>query len=222
MATAEAERGVDQWVSLPALWEDYEGLLCTRGERNRPRYIFVDGRLTVVSPGAHHEFWKTRLGALLETLLVELGIDFHAAGGVTLLTTVRPRTGVEADETYYLTHIDRIVGKKELVMGQDPPPDLVVEVVVSHPEHDAVAAYRTFGVREVWLCKDGGLEFLVLGADGEYARSRSSALLPFLLADEFAPWVYRQDPTGERRVRLEFRAWVEATLAPRHRPEADA
>ncbi|MCA1684377.1 MAG: Uma2 family endonuclease, partial [Planctomycetia bacterium] len=101
--------------------------------------------------------------------------------------------GTEPDTSYYLTHINHLRGKRKVVMGQDPPPDLVVEVVVSHPEGDALEAYRRFGVREVWVCKESGLEFLVLGADGQYAGSPVSACFPFLTSEELAPWVYRDD-----------------------------
>jgi Uma2 family endonuclease len=222
MPATRDQPGADRWVCQPATWEDYEVLLRRRGEKSRPRYIFCDGRLTVVSPGVHHESWKTRLGALIACILDQLEVDSYALGSVTLLMSRGSRAGVEADETFYLNNIERVVGKKDLVMGEDPPPDLVVEVVVSHPEHDALEVYRRFGVREVWVCKDGGLEFLVLGPDGRYEPSPTSALVPCVIADELAPWVYRVDPRGDRQIRQEFRAWVDATLVPRHRPDADA
>ncbi|MGE3819884.1 MAG: Uma2 family endonuclease [Isosphaeraceae bacterium] len=205
----------DQWVHLPAPWGAYRRLLRARGENGRPRYVFMDGRLTIVSPGHRHESLKTRLTALIDEILVGLSIDFHASGEVTLLQSRRPRTGAEADATYYLTRIDEIRGKADLVMGEDPPPDLAVEVVVSHPEHDAIEAYRRFGVREVWVCRRTGLEFLTLGRDGRYQASSTSAVLPFLASEELEPWVFRDDPPSETQIRRAFRAWVQETLAPR-------
>ena len=213
--------GMDHWVQFPATWEIYLGMLNSRGEKSRPKYTYVHCMITVVSPGTFHEVAKKRLGGLIEDILVGLMIDYYATGEVTLLKNLRPRTGNEADESYYLTNIDKVFGKKDLMMGQDPPPDLMVEVVVSHPEADALEAYRLFKVREVWVLKDTGLEFLALGDDGRYSPTPTSTLLPFLTSEELTPWVVRQGPEGDMPARRQFRAWVEDTLAPRHRPAAD-
>ena len=53
MATATIV-GTDTCISIPATWELYLGLLEARGERNRPKYTFVDWRLTVVLPEMNH------------------------------------------------------------------------------------------------------------------------------------------------------------------------
>ena len=220
MSLTMIDLGVDDWLCAPATWEAYTALAESRGEKGRPRYIFLDGRLTVVSPGNLHEALSARLCDLIHEIVVEFGVFCHPLARVTLLKSAGSKEGTEADATYYFTNFDRVVGKRTLVMGVDPPPDLVVEVVVSHPEHDALEAYRRFGVREVWVAKESGLEFLVLGADGRYEASPVSACLPFLRADELVPWVFRDDPPSATRVLQLFRAWAAETLAPRHRPEA--
>src|SRR5438128_2698623 len=137
MSTTASQRGHDVWQSVPATWGAYLRLLRARGERNRPKYTFVHGRLTIVSPGMSHELLKTRLAWFVDEVLLGLLIDCQPTGQVTLLKTVRPRTGTESDASYYLTNLDQIRGKKDLVMGQDPPPDLAIEVVVSHPAKGA-------------------------------------------------------------------------------------
>lgn len=214
--------GSDGWVRFPATWEIYTALLDARGERGRPRYIYLDGRMTVVSPGVPHESFTVRISHLIYEIVTVLSIACRPLGQVTLLKASESQEGIEADSTYYLTNLERLRGKRKLVMGEDPPPDLVVEVVISHPEADALEAYRRFGVREVWVCKESGLEFLVLGADGQYAASTASACFPFLTSEELAPWVYRDDLDDETQVSKLFRAWVEQTLLPRHRPAGNA
>lgn len=213
--------GSDLWVQMPASWDDYLALSKTRGDHRRPRYTFIDGRLTVVSPGQPHEWIKTRLGWLIEEMFLALEIDFHATGSVTLLKSKNREAGTEADESYYLANIARVMGKKNLVMGEDPAPDLTVEVVISHDEDDAIEAYRLFGVREVWIVKDGELMFLSLNDHGRYVVTPTSLMIPRLSVDEIASWVFRQDLTGERRIRLDFRAWVEQALVLRHRNNED-
>jgi Uma2 family endonuclease len=203
---------------VPATWGAYKRLLKARGERAQPRYTFVDGRLTIVTKGLTHEWTTSRIGWLIEEILVSLLIEFLPSREVTLFKSSGSRAGNEADESYYLTNINRVRRKKNLVMGRDPAPDLTVEVVVSHPEDDALEAYRRFGVREVWVCKEAELEFLVLGADGQYSASPTSALLPFLASAELAEWLFREDFASEAPLRHAFRAWVAGTLAPRHHP----
>ena len=210
--------GFDQWVRVPATWETYKRLLKLRGERGQPKYTFVDGRLTIVTKGLNHEWTTSRIGWLIEEILVSLLIDFLPSREVTLFKSSGSRAGNEADESYYLTNINRVRRKKNLVMGRDPAPDLAVEVVVSHPEDDALESYRRFGVREVWVCKEAELEFLVLGADGQYAASPTSALLPFLASAELADWLFREDFASEAPLRHAFRGWVVETLAPRYHP----
>ena len=196
MATVSVPTDRDGRVVVPSTWETYRALLRERGDRCRPRYIYLDGRLTIMSPGASHEFWKSRLGALIEILFEELGIDFHPTGSTTLLDSRGSRTGVEADESYYLSRIGRVVGKSDLVMGIDPAPDLVVEVVVSHGESEAIEAYRRFGVREVWVCKADGLSFRVLGEDGQYCESPVSSLIPTLATSiGSSNWMVMTSPT---------------------------
>ncbi|MGE3819883.1 MAG: Uma2 family endonuclease [Isosphaeraceae bacterium] len=221
MASAARETridlGRDDCVVIPATWRTYLRLLADRGDRPRPRYIHLDGRLTIVSPGVPHEHFRCRLGGLIEEILIGLRIRFRPSGSVTLLNARRSRQGAEADASYYLTNLDAMIGKRKLVMGVDPPPDLAVEVVVSHSERDVLEAYRLFGVREVWVIKETGLEFLVLegGDPSEYVPAARSGLLPFLSSEELATWLFREDFEDEGALRLEFRAWVQETLAPR-------
>ena len=212
----------DQWVQFPATWEIYTALCELRGEKSRPRYIYFDERMTVVSPGIPHEGEAQRLGGLIEEILVGLRIKAYPLGSVTLWKSLKPKAGAEADKTYFLTNLDRVRGKKNLVLGVDPGPDLVVEVVVSHPPGDSLECYRLFGVREVWVLEKSGLSILVLSPDGHYESSPASACFPFLSTEEISHWAFRGDIEDEIELRFQFRSWVEQTLAPRYRLTEDS
>jgi Uma2 family endonuclease len=220
MSTTARRSSFDRahYQQFPASWATYQRLLKDRGDRDRPKYTFFNGRLTIVSPGSPHETLKKRVSGLIEDICIDLRIPFLGFGSTTYLKSAKPRAGTEPDESYYLTNIDLIRAKEHIVMGQDPAPDLVVEVVASHPLGDTLEVYRRFGVREVWVCKRSKLLFLVLGPDGRYAPTTTSACLPFLKADELNLWAYRHDLPNESELRYQFRAWVTETLAPRVRP----
>ena len=215
MSTATLPDIQDPWQQIPATWETFQDLLCARGDRSCPKYMFCDGRLTIVSPGTLHEKLKTRVGGFIEDLCVAFEIDMMAFGSTTYLDEGSKRSGSEPDESYYFTNLDQVRDNDRIAMGVDPAPDLMVEVVATHPLGDTVEVYRRFGVRELWICKRSQVTFLVLGSDGRFAESTTSACLPFLSATELSEWAYRQDLLSDTRLRSLFRAWVAEVLAPR-------
>src|SRR2546421_12578758 len=56
----------------------------------------------------------------------------------------------------------------------DPPPDLAIEVDVSHSSLDRLGIYAALGVPEVWRLDDDRLSFYVLGGQQTYAPSAVS------------------------------------------------
>jgi Uma2 family endonuclease len=222
MATAatKTKLGGDRWVQVPATWEIYVSLSRARRGGSRPKYTYADGRLTIVSPGFSHELLKSRISWMIETALVLLAVEFLACGEVTLRRGGRKwKRGTEADASYYLTNLDKVAGKTRIRMGVDPPPDLAVEVVISHTADEALKIHAAFGVREVWVCDAHSLKFLVLGPDGTYTESPTSVCLPFLSSEELGYWTHRQDIALEDQVRRLFFRWVTDVLAPRLDPQ---
>ena len=203
----------DPWQQIPASWGTYQRLVRDRGEHGRPKYTFCDGKLTIVSPGLNHELMKELVGGLIGDILVGLRIPYRGAGETRYIKEADRRSGTEPDLSYYLTNLALLRGKKRLILGTDPPPDLVVEVVSTHPLGDSLEVYRRFAVPEVWVCKSSVIDFLVLGEDGHYLKSSTSAGLPFLSTEELSPWVYRQDLPDDSELRHQFRAWVADILS---------
>ncbi len=215
MSAGTRQRGRDRWITMGLDWPGYLGLLKALGERGVPRLTYLDGRVTLVSPGDTHELLKKRLAALVEDVLVGLGID-HVASGQTTLRRRPRKAGVEGDETYYIARAGVVAEKTRIDLRVDPPPDLAIEVVVSHPVKDALEVYRRLRVPEVWVCDGASLRILILGTDHRYAQAPASVALPLLTAAEILGWVQRPEALRNARWRQEIRAWVAATLAPRH------
>ncbi len=215
MATVTQRLTGDQWVQIPATWEAYSLLDEARGETSNPRLIYADGRLTVVTKGYPHERLKMLLAWMIETMLVELPIEFASIGEMTLKLGNSEEKGVEADAGYYFTNRERLLGKRKIVIGVDPAPDLAVEIVVSHPVEDSLAIYSAFGVSEVWVCREGELTFLIRDDGGRYQPSPRSRWLPFLASDEMSTWLFQEEQLGDRAIRRNFKEWLENTLFPR-------
>ncbi len=175
-----------------------------------------------MSPGAYHEWSKCRLAGLLELAFLLLEIPFQAYGELTLKEGKRKKKGTEPDSCYYLTHLEEMNCREKIKMGEDPPPDLVIEVVATRPVEDALKVHAGFGVKEVWLIQDQELQILTLGADREYHVTPSSALLPFVDVAEFTFWMTRTDLSNEFALRREFMNWVNTDLVGRLREEGDS
>jgi len=84
-----------------------------------------------VSPTAKHEWYGELISDLVKLLARELRIDILSLGRTTFRRHDRKR-GFEPDACFYVTHILRVCGKERIDLGTDPPPDIVVEVVVTH------------------------------------------------------------------------------------------
>jgi Uma2 family endonuclease len=214
MATVTHQVGHDNWILIETNWAGYQSMLRIRGERCVPRVTYLDGRMTLVSPGFSHEFLRKRLGTFIEEVLDGLGIRYLPAGHTTLRRRAR-RGGVEGDESFYVANAAKIAGKKRLYMSVDPPPDLAIEVVFSHLAEYALEVYRRLGVPEVWVCDAQNLQILLLQGDQTYVLSRQSAVLPRVSAEEAHDWVARPDTGAMTDWKLEVRRWVTEILAPR-------
>jgi Uma2 family endonuclease len=212
----------DQCVVLRDIgWKGYTTLLKVRGERSDPRMVYLDGSLLLLSPSYFHERLKELLGCFIMILVEELEIPCLMAGSTTFRRRAK-RGGVEGDETYYLTNLDRIRGKKKINLKVDPPPDLAIEVVVSHDADDAVEVYRRFRVPEVWICDENQLTILVLQLDGQYVPSERSHAFSLLRASEIHSWVTRSQDGSDTAWIKELRRWIAEVLVPRHQEQKQA
>ncbi len=209
----------DQCVVLRDIgWKGYTTLLRVRGEHSIPRMVYIDGSLLLLSPSYIHESLKELLGAFILTLVAELEIPCLMAGSTTFRRRAK-RGGVEGDQTYYLANFGRIRGKKKISLKVDPPPDLAIEVVVSHDADDAVEVYRRFRVPEVWICDENQLTILVLQPDGQYVLSERGHAFSFLTASETHSWVSRSQDSSDTAWIIALRRWIAEVLAPRYQEQ---
>jgi Uma2 family endonuclease len=199
-------------------WNGYTTLLKVRGERSIPRMVYLDGNLSLMSPSFTHEYLEERLGILVTEVVVGLVIPCIHSGSTTFRRRAK-RGGVEGDKTYYLANLDRIRGKKKISLKVDPPPDLAIEVVVSHDADDAVEVYRRFWVPEVWICDENQLTILVLQPDGQYVPSERSQAFTFLTASEIHSWISRSDYDSNTAWAIDLRCWIAEVLAPRYQEQ---
>jgi Uma2 family endonuclease len=177
------------------------------------------GRMTLVSPSKDHELADRRLGILVLAVCSLLKIPCRSTGQ-TLFLVPGTGGGYMPDESYYLrarAPLARDAGEPGGV-----PPDLVIEVVNTHPETDALDACTKMGVNEVWVLEVRRREFTIRQRlrsgprAGELVVRPASRALPHLSANEVKD-LLAESPEDEAAFDRAARRWVKRVLIPRER-----
>ncbi|HWE37541.1 MAG TPA: Uma2 family endonuclease [Isosphaeraceae bacterium] len=216
-ATPPADRKpADQCVALHDVgWRGYEHVLKARGDRGRPKIVYLDGSVYLVSPSHIHEGEKSRLGDLVKTICRLCRIPYHATASTTF--GLREKSGsAEADESFYfLENAVRLRKKETIDLQTDPPPDLAIEVVYSGGSRNAVEVWKRFGVPEIWALRRKSLTFLVRGEDGRYAKAEVSRWLPGVAPADVWALVQQIGDDSDLEWLEAVERWVREVLFPR-------
>jgi Uma2 family endonuclease len=192
-------------------WRMYSRLLRVFAERPAIRLTYDRGRLEIMSPLLQHEVYADLLGRFVVVLTEELGLPIQA-GRSTTLRRRRKRRGVEPDHSWWIAHAKEMQGRLELDLKRDPPPDLAVEIDVTHGSLDRMSIYAALGVPEVWRLAEDGLAFHLLQPSGSYVAGPSSTF-PGLAAADLGPFLALRAKTDENDMVRQFRAWVRQRIA---------
>ena len=98
-------------------------------------------------------------------------------------------------------------GKTEIDLRRDPPPDLALEIDVTHSSLDRLAIYAALGVPEVWRLENLHLVCYLL-AGGMYATSAVSQAFPGLPVADLVPFLHLPEQMDDNAIVRQFRAWV--------------
>ncbi len=201
-------------------WDDYEAMLRIVG--NRPiRVTYDQGRMVLMSPLFQHGNPAYLLARMVDELVEALGITYEPSDSVTFRRRDLKK-GVEPDKCYFFgENALRIRGKRDIVLPQDPPPDLVVEVDVTASSLERLPIFAALGIPEVWRFSDAGLEFLHLQPDTTYRASDRSRAFPMFPVSEAARFLNEGRDADKIAWVRSFRAYVRDNLVPRpqERPE---
>ena len=85
-----------------------------------------------------------------------------------------------AAATAWLLHDAQRVRAYCVTTTIDPPPDLAIEVDITHSSIDRLPIFAAIGIPEVWRLAAGSLQFLHLQPDGSYQPRDPSLAFPTL------------------------------------------
>jgi len=176
--------------------EDYEAILAAFGDR-RFRHTYLDGELEVMSPSEKHEWIAAFIGRLVDLLSYEFDIPIKSVGATTRRHAHLER-GLEPDRSYYVANEPQVRG---LSSDRDdvPPPDLAIEVDITHRPVNRLKVYATLGVPEVWRYRDDKICFLHLEGS-EYREISHSLAFPILTPADIENSLHRLEVDDENTI----------------------
>jgi Uma2 family endonuclease len=146
---AEIQPIGEQRVVLQGVtWEAYLQILSALPQSRNSRLTYDDGVLEITVPLEEHEFYVRLIEYFLRTLVELMGMRIKTLGSTTL-NFPRLRKGAEPDSAYYIQNQPLVKGRT-VDLKQDPPPDLVVEVDITHTDIAKNQFYSSLGVPELW------------------------------------------------------------------------
>ncbi len=100
--------------------------------------------------------------------------------------------GVEPDDCFYIAHYRAVIGKDQVDLAIDPPPDLAIENdLTSKTEANA---YRAIGVPELWVYGAGRLAIQRF-VEGESVEVAESGIFPGVAIGLWVVWLMERVKT---------------------------
>jgi len=212
MATAEHICLERRFLLHGVPWQAYVTLR-DLPENEHVRMTYDRGVLEMMSPSKFHEQMACLISRLIDAWTEECEVDIQSCGAVTFQREDLEQ-GLEPDKCYYVAHEPLVRNKRELDLAIDPPPDLAVEVDLGTGAIDKLVMYAGFRVPEVWRYDGQTLQVYLLGPEGRYVRSASSASFPQLPPAEIERVLRQLGTASETALVRSFRHWVRTTIRP--------
>jgi Uma2 family endonuclease len=188
-----------------ATWDVYETVLNARGEYRSPRLSYYQGQLELMAPLEEHESASNLIDKFINILTEEQEIDLKSLASTTLN---RPdlKAGAEPDQCYYIQN-ENLVRGRTVDLKTDPPPDLVIEVDVTHTDINKNALYRDLGVPEFWRFNGKVLTIYSL-SEGQYQEMEVSPTFPGITKEMLYQFLENARQQGETSAKRAFRNWL--------------
>ncbi len=187
-------------------WETYERILADHEQSSAPRFTYDKGVLEIVSPLPEHERSKWAVSRLAEMAAEAMRIEFDELGSTTFRREDFQR-GFEPDSCFYLQNEASVRNKDRIDLLIDPPPDLVIEIDLTHDSLIKLPIYAQFRVPEVWRYHGVVLEILVLDGD-RYVQRNESTVLPGVTAEALTRLVAEAKGSSRNAWLRRVRAWA--------------
>jgi Uma2 family endonuclease len=189
-------------------WDEYERLLDDLRKTRRLRVSYNSGSLRIMAISPEHEEYARVIEFLIVAFCDETEITLEARGSATWRIEALAK-GVEADDCYYVQNSQRIIGKRNIDLPKDPPPDFVIEVDLTTEARHKFPIYAALGVSEVWRYDGETIQVYHL-RNGEYVETNASEVLPGLSIELLVETLNISKTEGQTAARKHIRGRLRA------------
>src|SRR6185503_14757209 len=133
-------------------------------------------------------------------------LDLETRGSTTLKQE-RLAQGAEPDTCFYVQNASRIIGKARIDMMTDPPPDVIVEVDVTHDSTGKLAFYASLGVPELWRYDERQARIYQL-EEQSYVEMPASKVFPLLTSAALTRFLEQSKTEGQSATLRLFREYL--------------
>jgi Uma2 family endonuclease len=186
-------------------WQGYEQILQALPESRSARLTYYCGTLEITMPLEDHEFASRMVELFIRILVEELGMEIKTMGSTTLKYRDLDRSP-EPDNAYYIQNQSSVAGRN-VIFGQDPPPDLVIEIDITHSDIDKNALYSGIGVPELWRFNGQEIRFYLL-QNQQYVEVEVSPTFPAVPKTRLYEFL-NQCRTSEVQASKTLRSWIQ-------------
>jgi Uma2 family endonuclease len=188
-------------------WTTYEALLADGGDHRPTRIAYDQGLLEIMTPSFEHEHIKAIVATIVETILDTQDLDYVPAGSTTFRRQGL-RRGFEPDASFYIEHATQVRGLTTIDLIRDPPPDLVIEIDITHPSLDKFPINAALGVPEIWRYNGERTQIYRL-VDTGYTEVDASTVVPGLTSYQLTDFVQAGLQQPRPVWRRHIQAWAE-------------
>ncbi len=162
-------------------WEAYLQILNALPQSRGARLTYDDGVLEITMPLEDHEFSGRLIERFIITLVEILGLGIKTMGSTTM-NYPQFKKGAEPDNAYYIQNYLKVKGRN-IDFAQDLPPDLVVEVDITHTDIQKDRFYAHIGVPEFWRFNGKVWQIYQL-QNGAYVETEVSPTFPMVTKEQ--------------------------------------
>lgn len=189
-------------------WQGYEEILKALGERRSSQLIYDRGTLEITMPLEEHETATRLIELFIRILVVEFGLKIKTMGSTTLNRPDLQR-GAEPDNCYYIQNQPKVAGKK-VNLNEDPPPDLIVEVDITHSDINKLDLYASLSVPEFW-CYNGEILKIYQLKNYQYIEVENSPTFPISIKEKLSEFL-DDSRFDEVEAEKSFRFWLQKKI----------
>ena len=189
-------------------WDAYVQLMDELPQSRGSRLTYDNGILEITVPLEIHEFSGRLIERFITTLVELMGLRIKTMGSTTMKYP-KLRKGAEPDNAYYIQNQPLVKGR-DVDFSQDPPPDLVVEIDITHTDIEKNAFYSSLGVPEFWRF-DGKVWRIYQLCDRVYVEVEASPTFPKVPKERLYAFL-KEAREDEIDAVISLRSWWRSTL----------